>query len=292
MSRLALALLTACGTAQTIGPPTPPHEVCKMPVHVDAKARGAYFRKVESLPSRDTHGIRVVVKLPSTSFDASRNYVSPHGEDDYRNGPLDHPSVYVGGNAAGHEVDVGLTWDHVHGGSKRGRDDAAFRAFWRTTNERNEWHQPEAGSADDVYFRSGDVVVITLVEVGVDTLRIDIRKEGDAVDGLSRTFTQQGFGRGEPATFKRVSSIDQFTVDARGERVGLEGHDVLATHTTARGAQWRSVDLLDAHGNMLFAIACSNAVEVRGSDTAPRYDTIFTRSAPTANGSESVDIVP
>ncbi len=283
------SIVVACAV-QTPHPP-PSRQACTTQVRVDEKARGAYFRKVESVPSRDVHGIRVVVKLPRVTFNASRDYTSPHGEDDYRNGPLDHPSVYVGGNAMGHEVDVGLTWDHVHGQSKQGPDDFAFRAFWRTTNERNEWHQPEAGSSADVYFRPGEVVVITLIEAGRDSLRIDIRSNGTGA-GLTRTFTQQGFGRGEPATFKRVSSIDQFTVDAHGERVGLEGHDVLPTRTAVRGVEWHAVNLLREGGSVLAPLACSDATEVRGGDTALRYDAIFSRSAPSSIGSESVDIVP
>jgi hypothetical protein len=52
--------------------------------------------------------------LPEVSFDSNRYFVSPWGADHFQTGPLDRPSVYLGGHAAGKEIDTGLTWDRVY----------------------------------------------------------------------------------------------------------------------------------------------------------------------------------
>lgn len=254
-----------------------------------ASVTGAYFRKVESQPRVDVHGIRATIRLPRITFDPTREFVSPEGEGDYRTGPLDRPSVYVGGNAAGHEVDVGLTWDRVYDSHAAPQSEFAFRPYWRTTNAKNEWHQPRVGALDNVYFRPAETITMTLVDAGRDTLRLEI--VGGRVH-FSQTFEQRGFGVGAAQSFKRVSSIDQFTLDANGKRIGLEGRDVLPTRTRATGAAWIVVDLLDASGSPIAALACGNAVEVRGKDTRARYDAIFVRSALDSHGGESLDIIP
>ena len=81
---------------------------------VRGKDRGAYYRKVEAEPSKLYKGIAGTGYLPQVSFDPKRFYVGPNGMDDWMTGPLDRPSVYMGGNANGHEADVGLTWDRVY----------------------------------------------------------------------------------------------------------------------------------------------------------------------------------
>lgn len=67
---------------------------------------GAYFNKVETHQVKDNIGIKGNAKLPIISFDGSR-YDTKHGY-------LDIPSVYMGGNANGKELDAGLSWDKVY----------------------------------------------------------------------------------------------------------------------------------------------------------------------------------
>lgn len=67
---------------------------------------GAYFNKIEIHPSKDNVGISGNAKLPIINFDSSR-YDTKHGQ-------LDIPSVYMGGNASGKELDAGLSWDKVY----------------------------------------------------------------------------------------------------------------------------------------------------------------------------------
>lgn len=286
-----LIWLAACGATTTT--PTTPAPTLAIParcldVRVDQHVRGAYFRKVASSPRPDAHGIRVVVRLPRIEFDPAREYVGAAGLADYKTGPLDRPSVYLGGTASGHEVDVGLTWDRVYDPGGAPQAELAFRPYWRTTNGKNEWHQPKVGSTDNVYFRPGETVTMTLAETGRDALRLEVVGEHAK---FAQTFEQQGFGEGADQIWKRVSSIDQFMVDG-GKRVGLEGRDAQSTRTTARGAAWLSVDLLDGAGGALAVLGCGNAVEVRGGDTAARYDQIFVRTAVDAHGGETLDIVP
>src|SRR5688572_18533665 len=67
------------------------------PVEVHRELRGAYFRKIESEPSRENKGITGVVRLPDVSFDPSRQFVNNDPGRSYQTGPLDRPSIYVGG---------------------------------------------------------------------------------------------------------------------------------------------------------------------------------------------------
>lgn len=76
-------------------------------------ARGAYYRKVTSDALTTNAGMRAEGFLPTPSFDSARYFVAPEGLDFFRTGPLDRPSIYVGGRGGGREVDAGLVWDRV-----------------------------------------------------------------------------------------------------------------------------------------------------------------------------------
>jgi hypothetical protein len=81
--------------------------------HVDKHAKGAYFRKVESPASSKNEGIRGVGTLPQVQFDPTRQFKGT-GATAWQTGPLERPSVYMGGRSAGKEVDCGLSWDRVY----------------------------------------------------------------------------------------------------------------------------------------------------------------------------------
>ncbi len=86
---------------------------------VDSGVSGAYFRKVASGQNASNKGVRGVGKLPSLDFDQARFFIEGQpGQrryEHFRTGPLDRPSIYIGGNS-GHraEMDVGLVWDRVY----------------------------------------------------------------------------------------------------------------------------------------------------------------------------------
>lgn len=83
-------------------------------VEVKKNVRGAYFRKISSGASAQYGGITAKGKLPVPTFDPDRAFVSKLGLDHFTTGPLDRPSVYLGGRASGKELDAGLTWDRVY----------------------------------------------------------------------------------------------------------------------------------------------------------------------------------
>lgn len=313
-------------------------------VEVDPRVRGAYFRKVKSSAATEHRGIRGRVILPEVNFDPARFYRSPNGLDHFQTGPLDRPSIYLGGHAGAHEVDAGLSWDRVYDAQGRptytdlprgtdgrepghifartriagqpaildgtglvvaeGKDEVegrmaalrpnfAFRPFWRTTNGGNQWHNPRVRDAQNVYFYPGERVSMAVEEAGPNRMRLETRGEGRAsAPAFSRTFRQDGFGRGEPQSFKRVTAIDQFTVDARGRRVGVEGRDVLPTRTVAIGCTWEEVYLVAPGGVKSQAVIGDQFVNVRGGDVADRYDEIFRCSGWDESGAERIDIVP
>lgn len=86
-------------------------------VSVDQRARGAWFRKVSGAASARHVGLEGRGRLPLVSLDPARFHAPAAGEAAWMEGPLDRPSVYLGGRAAGHELDAGLTWDRVYDAS-------------------------------------------------------------------------------------------------------------------------------------------------------------------------------
>lgn len=80
---------------------------------------GAIFNKTESDALPEYRGITAKVRLPELSFDASRYYKGNAQTPLYKVGPLDRPSVYLGGISNPGEsksriMDVGLCWDRVY----------------------------------------------------------------------------------------------------------------------------------------------------------------------------------
>lgn len=331
------------------GPITPPAAVSApastlaspgFRVEVAKGVRGAYFRKVSSEAQVQFGGIRARGTLPTPNFDPDRHYVAKAGLDHFTTGPLERPSVYLGGRANGHEVDAGLTWDRVYDGNGQatytdragcdGRDPAhrfvfgksggeriikdgngkvvakgeaavsalaqqlvpnfAFRPYWRTTNTGEEdWKQPKPGRPDNVYFYPGEAITMEVKLVGPGQVRLQI--EGGSQ--FSVDFHQTGWGGAKTAhAFKRVNAVDQFQVLKSGERKGREKQDVLPTATTAKGAEWSSVELLDRRGKVLTPMTGKKFTEVRGADLARRYDQVFVRSGFTKAGGEKLDIIP
>ena len=124
-----------------------------------SNAGGAYFYKLSTQPTAAHHGIRVEGTLPEIAFDPKRHVVFDGNKsetgpadlvartladepdlgkalaqlDDYRTGPLDRPSVYLGGHAK-HEADVGLSWDRVR--------DAQGRAIFTDLPDGSDMNQP------------------------------------------------------------------------------------------------------------------------------------------------------
>ncbi|MDK2840673.1 MAG: hypothetical protein PWQ17_178 [Anaerophaga sp.] len=184
---------------------------------------GAYYRKIAS--SHDSWvGIEGKVVLPEIEFDSSR--VNPEKPAQF----MDNPSVYVGGNSAGQETDLGLTWEVIIDENGNVTDDRrAFRPFLRRTAFNPTGQKAiyeNAPAVDSFYWYPGDTVTISL-------RLIEDRKLLFEVDGSRKTFRKNfqcdGYRYDVPAEYKRVNAIDQ---------VGNEGKDVSPTRTVVKASTW------------------------------------------------------
>lgn len=295
--------------------------------------QGAYFRKVSSESRADHTGIIGEGTLPKVFIDRSRWHSTPaelRGADAepvkvFTFGPLDTPSVYMGGHAGTQEVDCGLSWSRVFlrdgrgtwtndmtSGSDGGDPKRRFvvqpdgKVVDGAGVERKEgltglvenfafrpywriaaWNNPSVKSADNRYFYPGTAFKMVVKVIGRDEL--EMRIEAGAADPAPFTthFAAKGFGRGLPQSWKRVNSVDQFRV-VNGKRDGLEGSPVLPTRTRVMDAAWKNVSLL---GPNKCKLACGASVVV-GADIASRYDTVFKLDGQTAEGGEQIDIDP
>jgi len=114
----------------------------KNKVKIDGGASGSYFRKLSSAAEVRHRGIATEVVLPSPRFDPTRQNNAPVGKDgktkpSYELGPLDRPSVYLGGRAGSHELDAGLSWDRVNLPPPRGAPNTG-QAYVATMTDRPE----------------------------------------------------------------------------------------------------------------------------------------------------------
>lgn len=300
--------------------------------HEAGTARGAWFRKVASVPEAAAVGIHLVGVLPRIHIDHDRWFHTERAALGWQNGPLDRPSVYVGGRASEVEVDAGLTWDRVYhddgrptwtdrlaSGSDEGDlerrfviDDGgqvtsvtgtprpegldglvenfSFRPFWRAEGT---WANPPVGDPTNVYFHPGSPIRMQLEAIAPETLELAI-VEDDGDGSFSVEFDVSGWGIGAPQQWKRVSSIDQFTV-IDGVRIGLEsaGLDVLPTHTLALDASWSSVRLLATGSDTLAHLDCTTPAVI-GADAVvvADYGRYFRVREQTRDGGELLSIVP
>lgn len=181
---------------------TGPAGSLKRQVAVDANASGAYFHKVVGPSSRDAHGLRVEGRLPDVSLSPSRWQVAGNTANaaigggpvamtkallttqpfssamealtHYTTGPLDKPSVYLGGRAGGQhgqEADVGLSYDRVYDKAGKavftnqpeGADPAALR------DPRNQFIYDGASSS----LKDGTGAVVATGEAAVKQAMID-----------------------------------------------------------------------------------------------------------------------
>lgn len=250
---------------------------------IDARARGAWFRKVRGPYDHEGYGIRAEGVLPSFTPDPERRFDRP---GDWRSGPLDRASVYVGLGSDAAEVDAGLSWSAVLDGRGLPTGEFAYRVFWRAAPE--GWGHPEKGSADDLYLRPGEGFAITLRAREDGTARLDIKRKRDG-RLFTKVFPVSGL-LSRPRAFKRVHSIDQFKV-VDGERVGNERDAAAPTHAYLDSGRWTQTHLLTPRGWM--PLTGGRATEIRGIDAASGYQAIFAAGgALEPDGGEHMLVVP
>jgi hypothetical protein len=248
---------------------------------VDRKASGAWFRKVESVEGVG-HGLRAEGVLPDFRADPRRDFVAP---GDWRSGPLDRASVYIGLGSRAAEVDAGLGWSPVLGADGRRTGAYAYRIFWRAAP--HGWGQPEKGTPDDLYFEPGERFVMTVTAREDGTARLDILRPRDG-RSFTKVFPVARMRLAE-LSFKRIHSIDQFRVVGKA-RDGNEGHPAAPTAARLEGGRWDAVAVLTREGPRPLAVDL--AVEVRSPDTDARYRALFAAGAPSADGGEPMLVVP
>ncbi|UPT72814.1 MAG: hypothetical protein M0D55_12885 [Elusimicrobiota bacterium] len=208
------------------------------PRYVIDPARGAWYRKVTG--AKGYVGLEAWGVLPRPSFDPARaKHVPVAGEPAHAAGPLDRPDVYLGLHAESAEVDCGLIWDQVHDAAGRGTGRYAYRVYWRTS--KGGWGNPAPGAADDLYLEPGERFALTLTAEPAGRARLAVRRAGRRA-AAAYVFDVPGLlasdGTLKPLSFKRVHSIDQFRLDARGARRGNEGRPALPTRTRLEGGRW------------------------------------------------------
>lgn len=301
----------------------------------DENVKGAYFRKVTSASSARHTGLTGEGVLPKIRLDRSRWLSTPtdlRGQEPpqkvYAFGPLDVPSVYMGGRAAEQEVDAGLAysrvflrdgraaWTDVVESANDGGDLAhrfTVEADGRVVDGQGrvrpeglrglvedwafrpfwrvrEWANPSVSSPQNRYFHPGQSFRMSIRATGRDSLVLRIDAGADDRAPFEQSFTAPGFGRGGAQSWKRVNSIDLSQI-VGGKRDGREGAAVIPTATQATGARWSKVVLLGAGGVAGCKLACG-AKAITASDTGPRYDFIFGLSSQDAMGAETLDINP
>lgn len=249
---------------------------------IDARARGAWFRKVQGPEDAWGYGIRAEGVLPSFHHDPERRF---DRAGDWRSGPLDRASVYVGLGSASTEVDAGLVWSAVLDSRGLPTGEFAYRVFWRAAPE--GWGHPEKGSDEDLYLRPGEAFAMTLRARGDGTARLDIRRRRDG-RLFTRIFPVAGL-LSRPRSFKRVHSIDQFRIE-EGERVGNERHPAAPTAAWLEGGRWTQTHLLTPEGWR--PLTGARATEIRGIDAAARYRDIFAAGALEPDGGEPMVVLP
>jgi hypothetical protein len=303
---------------------------------VRANVRGAYFRKVTSRASAAHSGIRGEGTLPQITIDRSRWLSTPaelRGADAaphavFTFGPLDAPSVYMGGHAGNQEVDCGLSWNRVFlrdgrgtwtdnlssgsdGGNParrfvvepngkvvdglgnvraRGLDGLVENFAFRPYWRVQAWANPSLRSAENRYFYPGTPFRMNVRAISRNTVQMRIDSGVTDTAPFITTFNAPGFGVGLAQSFKRVNSVDQFRI-LNGKRDGLEGSNVLPTQTRVTDAKWKNVSLLGNGGVQRCKLACG-AQSVTGLDIAGNYDQIFSLDDQSSDGGETIDIHP
>jgi hypothetical protein len=260
----------------------------KHKIDCEKNASGAWFYKMSTIrPNGNDLGIETKIKLPEIIKDNDRVYHNQSDNSDYKNGPLDRPSIYLGGKIGGAELDAGLTWDKIHDENPKEGEEFAFRPFWRNTengiDEPTEWHNPPVKSKNkttnscpekkiepncsekNTYFYPKDNIVMKIEELPIKgnqskSMMKMVIKSQNGNKCFSVCFPQKKNPKAKGNTWKRVNSIDQFTlgpcyknIDRKGFnkncRVGNENKTVLRTKALSLETHWQEVNILNSKGN-------------------------------------------
>lgn len=225
---------------------------------------GAYYRKAVSSFDEWT-GISGTVILGYPKVDENRL--------DAKTGkPLDNFSVYMGGNADGHEVDAGLTWEYTTDSTgKLSNRRNAWRPFWRA----GSWNS--APNKPMFIWKPGDKLKMTVKLVAPETLRLEIQDLNYPEKRFSVDFKAPGFTTASPRQFKRVNAIDQSH---------NEGKPVQPTTAQVIGAKWLNTELFRGMNGTAYSMNKKRFTDMLCADAAH----IVVNTINEAIGAEQIDI--
>jgi hypothetical protein len=225
---------------------------------------GAYYRKAVTSFDEWT-GISGVVILGYPKFDENRLNTKT-GQ------PLDNFSVYMGGNAADHEVDAGLTWEFsTDAAGKLSPRRNSWRPFWRAGNWNSAPNQPQ------FIWKPGDKVRMSVRLAGQEKLRMIIEDLDHPEKRFEVVFDAPGFTAGVLRQFKRVNAIDQSH---------NEGKPVQPTSAQVTGAKWVNTVLFRGAEHQQLPMNKSRFTDMRCSDASH----IVVTPVNEATGAEKIDI--
>ncbi|MDE2039492.1 MAG: hypothetical protein KGO96_01785 [Elusimicrobia bacterium] len=299
---------------------------------VDHGARGAYFRKIASVPSASVLGIRGRGVLPAVEI---RRWSAEKI-------PLDRPAVFLGGRGAGGlELDAGLSWERVH--------DAGGQALLTNSDDGCDGGDPRrrfafSGRGDSARLTDGTGAVVArgapAVMAALSGLRPDFAfrpfwrptKKGrhdlnwhnpplgpdDAYFYPGEAFTMEVRSSGDGRMSLLVQGEDGPPFAATFEQAGFDGGAPVSFKRNNELDQFKLVDgelqgregrsviatatrLLDARWEEVVLLERSGSevplsgrhcVEVRGVETASTYARVYHVWGLSSQGGESLDITP
>ncbi len=239
-------------------------------VEKDEQHIGSYYYKFKGEASEKNKNVVLSVSIPRVDIDTTRWHKATGEEGFDKTGPMDRPSIYVGGNASGTEFEGGLSWDRVYDKEGKPTEEFAYRIFLRAPGvSPMGWINPKVGSKDNVYFRQGEKIKLSMERRGPGTMVLVVRGEsGDPVEmpfSLSDTSSP---------SYKYVIAIDQFVEnEITGLREGNEGRRAKPTRTTISNLniEGARVELEDGTTHSLGFFSSHNTVIVPGDVVPPPF---------------------
>jgi|GEM_PF-3594799 len=239
-------------------------------VEKDQEHIGSYYYKFKGKENEKNKKVVLSVSVPRVDIDTTRwhNAIGKEGFD--KTGPMDRPSVYVGGNASGTEFEGGLSWDRVYTNDGKPTEEFAYRIFLRAPGvSPTGWINPGVGSKDNVYFRQGEKVELSMERRGPGMMALTVKGENKAPVELLFVLPDTSY-----SSYKYVVAIDQFVENERtGLREGNEGRMAKPTRTTVSNLNIENahVELEDGTTQPLGFFSSHNTVIVPGDVVPPPF---------------------
>jgi len=241
-----------------------------MAVEKDYVHVGSYYYKFKGEANEKNKKVVLSVSVPRVDIDTTRWHNATGQEGFDKTGPMDRPSIYVGGSASGTEFEGGLSWDRVYTEEGRSTEEFAYRIFLRAPGVSSTgWINPQVGSKDNVYFRKGEKVELSMERRGSGMMALVVKGENRAPVELSFALPDTSY-----LSYKYVVAVDQFVENERtGLREGNEGRRAKPTKTTVSNLniEHAHVELEGGEAQPLGFFSPYNTVIVPGDVVPPPF---------------------